>query len=127
MDSWRLDGTWSVNSPAEGNRVVLLEAQGARRSRVVAWGYRGPTLPAKLVDARLEYDAKGYRLSWGSGQATFEARWLDRQLSLPELFAPLHAQFRLQGRDRWVVRLLMGLLRLPGGERLLRGWHTRRR
>lgn len=127
MDSWRLDGAWSVSAPTRGDRIILLESQGAQRSRIVAWGYRGPALPSSIVDGHLERSAAGYRLSWGSGDATFTASSVDRQLSLPELFAPLHTSFQLRGRDRWIVRLLVGLLRLPGGERLLRAWHTRRR
>lgn len=126
MDSWQLDGAWSVSAPARDDRIILLQSRGAQRVRIVAWGYRGPALPSSIVDGHLERSTAGYRLSWSGGDATFTASGVDRQWSLPELFAPLHASFQLRGRDRWIVRLLVGLLRLPGCERLLRAWHTRR-
>jgi hypothetical protein len=38
----------------------------------------------------------------------------------------LHRAFALSRADRLAVRVLLGLLRLPGGSRLLRLWHSRR-
>jgi hypothetical protein len=44
----------------------------------------------------------------------------------PDLYAELHRPFALGAFDRFAARLLLVLLRLPGGARLLRAWHAGR-
>jgi hypothetical protein len=44
----------------------------------------------------------------------------------PDLFDELHRPFALGRGERLVARLLLALLRLPGGAGLLRRWHSGR-
>jgi hypothetical protein len=44
----------------------------------------------------------------------------------PELFATLHQPFALGRGERMAARVLLALLRLPGGASLLLRWHARR-
>ena len=44
----------------------------------------------------------------------------------PDLYADLHRPFALGRGERLAVRVLLALLRLPGGAGLLRRWHARR-
>jgi hypothetical protein len=44
----------------------------------------------------------------------------------PDLFDELHRPFALGRSERLVARLLLALLRLPGGAGLLRRWHAGR-
>lgn len=44
----------------------------------------------------------------------------------PDLFDELHRPFALGRGERLAARLLLVLLRLPGGAGLLRRWHARR-
>ncbi len=44
----------------------------------------------------------------------------------PDLYAELHRPFSLGRGARLAARILLALLRLPGGAGLLRRWHARR-
>jgi hypothetical protein len=44
----------------------------------------------------------------------------------PDLYAELHRPFSLGRGERLVARILLALLRLPGGAGVLRRWHARR-
>ncbi len=44
----------------------------------------------------------------------------------PELYAELHRPFALGRGERLAARVLLALLRLPGGAALLRRWHASR-
>ena len=44
----------------------------------------------------------------------------------PDLYAELHRPFALGRGERLAARLLLALLRLPGGAGLLRRWHANR-
>ena len=44
----------------------------------------------------------------------------------PGLFATLHQPFKLGRGERIAARVLLALLRLPGGAGLLLRWHARR-
>ena len=46
--------------------------------------------------------------------------------SRPELYAELHRPFALGRGERLAARVLLALLRLPGGAGLLRRWHANR-
>jgi hypothetical protein len=50
----------------------------------------------------------------------------DRIAMRPSLFADLHRPFSLGTGERLAARCLLALLRLPGGTKLLRAWHSRR-
>ena len=44
----------------------------------------------------------------------------------PDLYTELHRPFALSRGERWAARLLLAMLRLPGGAGLLRRWHAGR-
>jgi hypothetical protein len=44
----------------------------------------------------------------------------------PRLYATLHQPFALGRGERMAARMLLALLRLPGGASLLLRWHARR-
>jgi hypothetical protein len=44
----------------------------------------------------------------------------------PDLYTELHRPFALRTGERVAARLLLALLRMPGGARILRAWHARR-
>jgi len=125
----------SVEAPAravrisdEGSGRVALEASGEAGETRVFLGYEGPPLPARLDAARLEALAPGaWRLSGTQGQFDFHARGQEILEPKAQLFGELLAPFALGQRDRWLVGILLKLLRLPGGAWLLRRWHSRRR
>ena len=47
-------------------------------------------------------------------------------IARPELYAELHRPFALGLGERLAARVLLALLRLPGGAGLLRRWHANR-
>ncbi len=47
-------------------------------------------------------------------------------VSRPDLYAALHRPFALGRGERLAARILLALLRLPGGASLLRRWHATR-
>lgn len=102
------------------------------RQLIVVSGFDGPELPAALtgvVIARAggsEAAAKAWRLDATEGSFTFKARAVEIIDEQPSLYEPLHHPFALSGADRFAVRILLWMLRLPGGARLLRRWHAGR-
>jgi hypothetical protein len=122
--------TLERNGP--GGRLVLgCSAHGDLR-RIVVSGYDGPELPARLTDITLEPPSggDGARGDWclrsREGAFAFRARSVDVIEERPALYRPLHRSFALSGADRFAVRVLLWMLRLPGGARLLRRWHAGR-
>ena len=117
-----------VDRAGPGQRVVLRQDAGDETRFFVMSGYRGPALPAAIANARIE--SRGGRDAWrlAGDQASFdfEARAVDEIETRPSLYAGLHRPFALAAGDRLAVRVLLALLRLPGGPRLLRLWHARR-
>jgi hypothetical protein len=66
--------------------------------------------PAADYHSRMpEYDGPGFQL-----------------VERPDLYRELLRAFALRTGDRLAARILLALLRLPGGARLLRAWHARR-
>lgn len=115
--------------PAPPGRAVFVAADGSA-ARIDVAGWQGSELPQVLVDPVFEVDATEparWRLRHGGGEAIVEAA---AGVSLieprPGLLEPLGAPFALKPRERGVARVLLALLRLPGGARLLRAWHARR-
>ena len=94
---------------------------------LVIAGYRGPTLPDLLTKPTLAATgADRWRLSAMEGAFDFGARGVDRIALRPGLYQPMHARFALSRADRVAVRILLRMLRFPGGTRILRWWHLLR-
>jgi hypothetical protein len=114
-------------------RLVLRADAEDRGYYLVIARYEGPDLPALLTNPVIEaVDGTGqsqpaWRLTSVEGRFEFRAQAVDRLEERPALYEPLHQPFVLRGVDRAAVRVLLWLLRLPGGARLLRSWHARRR
>lgn len=108
--------------------VVLRGDAGDRQRLLVFAGYQGPELPAQLTDPVVLADgpADAWLLRSAEGTFAFRACAVDRLEERPSLYAPLHRPFALTAGDRVAVRILLWLLRLPGGASLLRRWHSRR-
>ena len=128
-----LDGPFNVSQlPAAGPASLVFESLQAPGLRVLVHGYRGPPLPSRVTDARLEGAGAGatghaWRLDAREGGFEFEACSVERHEARPAFFEPMLAGFALRPRDRTVVRILLRLLRLPGGAWLMRAWHASRR
>lgn len=54
------------------------------------------------------------------------ARAVDHVALRPSLFRELHRPFALGTGERLAARVLLALLRMPGGAKLLRAWHGSR-
>lgn len=107
--------------------VVLRSDDGACARLIVLSGYEGPAMPATVTGPLIE-DRAGPRwlLRAAEGAFEFRARTVLHIEERPALYEPLHRPFALSATDRVALRLLLALLRLPGGARLLRFWHARR-
>ena len=116
-----------VDSTGPAQRAVLRSDAPGRSEIIVLGGYQGPALPAQIGSPKIEPHAGGgYRILSDQGTLDFDARAIDRIEMRPSLFAALHGPFALGAGDRLAVRVLLALLRLPGGAKLLRFWHARR-
>lgn len=113
-----------------GNRLWLRSEGSDRIHHLALLGFRGPALPESItnpaVERRGEADDRSWRLSCDQGHFDFEAQAVERIETWPGLYATLHRPFALSTIDRMAVRVLLALLRLPGGAKLLRRWHARR-
>lgn len=112
-------------------RRILEGTTAGRRELVVIAGFRGAEWPDAIVNPVIEPRGDAaqntqWRLSTDRGHREFEARAVDRIELRAELYEPLHRPFELGIVDRLSARVLLALLRLPGGARLLRRWHARR-
>ena len=105
---------------------------GDRRRTLIIVHYQGPQLPATLTGPAIERLGaagrlpQGWRMNCAEGQFEFRALAFEQLDECPSLYEPLHRAFRLSGSDRLAVRVLLWLLRLPGGAALLRRWHAHR-
>ena len=132
MPATGADGTYRVLRSAEPARTLVLAPEPAGSGpRFVIAGWSGGDLPAVVSRPRLERladeGASGrFRLSCAEGRFEFGALGVEVLEDRTGLFDVPLAEFALRPRDRSVVRWLLRLLRLPGGARLLRAWHTRR-
>jgi hypothetical protein len=122
----------AVERNGPGGRLVLRSFSAGDLRRFVISGYDGPELPAALTDAVIEPQSSGegahdrWCLRSREGAFAFRARAVDLVEERPALYQPLHRPFAPSGSDRFAVRILLWLLRLPGGARLLRRWHAGR-
>jgi len=111
----------------DGSGQVVFEAQDPQPRVVVVAGYEGPSLPPGLEASRLERTGeRSWRLTTRDGAIDFTARGVEWLEPLPRLFDGLLAPFVLKQRERALVRILLQLLKLPGGAWLLRRWHDGR-
>jgi hypothetical protein len=116
-----------IERDGPADRLILRERDAACAESWVIGGYRGPRLPDELGNPALVVSGRGWRLTSDEGAFDFDARAVDRVTERPALFDALHRPFALKTPDRIAVRVLLWLLRLPGGARLLRRWHANRR
>jgi hypothetical protein len=106
---------------------------GDRRRFLDIARYQGPELPAALTDPVVETlgdsdrAPRSWRIRCAEGRFEFRALAVEQIEECPALYEPLHRPFRLSTSDRLAVRILLWLLRLPGGAALLRRWHAHRR
>jgi hypothetical protein len=105
---------------------------GNRRRILVIARYQGPELPKALtnpvVDVVGDPDQapRNWRIRCTEGRFEFRALAVEQLEECPALYEPLHRPFRLGTSDRLAVRVLLWLLRIPGGAALLRRWHAHR-
>jgi len=116
-----------IERDGPADRLILRERDTTGVESWVIGGYRGPALPDELTNPALVVNGSGWRLTSSEGAFDFDARAVDRLAERPELFGAMHQAFALKTSDRIAVRILLWLLRLPGGARLLRRWHVKRR
>jgi len=119
-----------VESSGPAGRLVFCRQERDALHRFVIAGYQGPGLPERLTDPVIEAvsgSAGAWRLRCAEGEFEWRALAVDRIVERPAIYAPLHRSFALSRTDRLAVRVLLWLLRLPGGPRWLRRWHARRK
>jgi len=116
-----------VERAGPARRVVLRADAAGGADLWVFGGYEGPALPDSLGRTKPEQLAEmRYRVVAAGDGFEFRASVADRIAMRPSLFEALHRPFALGFRDRFAARTLLALLRLPGGAKLLRRWHSRR-
>ena len=118
---------YRIASRGPAGRVVIRSATPEGSELLVIAGYRGPKLPDVLT--KPTFTAAGddqWQLTATEGTFDFSARGVDRIALRPALFGPMHARFALSRADRIAVRLLLRMLRFPGGTRILRWWQLLR-
>ncbi len=105
---------------------------GDRRRFLDIAQYQGPELPAVLTNPVIEAlgdpgrAARSWRIRCVEGRFEFQALAVEQIEECQDLYEALHRSFRLSTSDRLAVRVLLRLLRLPGGAGLLRRWHAHR-
>lgn len=110
-------------------RATFLAADGGGRWIDVA-GWLAGDLPERLEDPCFvppEGDDRRWRLTQGDVASEFVAAGVVLFEPAPMILEALVAPFALKDSERRMARVLLALLRLPGGPRLLRAWHARRR
>jgi hypothetical protein len=106
---------------------------GNRRRLLVIARYQGPELPGTLTEPVVDtignpgQTPQSWRISCVEGRFEFRAFAVEQLEEFPALYEPVHRSFRLSAWDHLAVRVLLWLLRLPGGAALLRRWHVHRR
>jgi hypothetical protein len=119
-----------VERAGTGNRLWLRGEGVDRIAHIAASVYEGPTLPDSVTHPILQRREGAGPHSWqlgcDQGRFDFESAVVERIETQPALYVPLHRPFALSAADRMAVRILLAVLRLPGGARLLRRWHAGR-
>lgn len=118
---------YRIASRGPAARLVLRGRSAEGPELIVIAGYRGPALPNALTHPALTSAGDDrWRLTAAEGAFDFTARGVDRIALRPALFEPMHARFALSRADRVAVRVLLRMLRFPGGTRILRWWQLLR-
>ena len=108
-------------------RLVIRGATREGGELIVIAGYAGPALPESLTKPAIASTGTDrWRLTAAEGDYDFTATGVDRIALRPALFEPMHARFALSRADRIAVRVLLRMLRFPGGTRILRWWQLLR-
>jgi hypothetical protein len=131
MPAFAINGESRVRPLAGKSNSLVIEPLDGGSPRLVITGFAGDPLPGVLHARERGVVESGDgrkrgRLRCREGEFAFEARAVERLESVTGLFEPLLADFSLRSRDRLMVRVLLRLLRWPGGAWLLRRWHVRR-
>ena len=109
------------------SRLVLRHRADEATRLIVISGYRGNALPERITQPELTQGGDDHwRLNCAEGVFEFQARGIDRLTLRPGLYEPMHARFKLSGADRIAIRVLLRMLRFPGGMRVLRWWESLR-
>jgi hypothetical protein len=120
----------AVERTCAASRLWLRSRGGDRIAHIAASAYQGPSLPDTVTHPilvrREGAGPRAWQLRCDQGQFDFESGAVERIEARPTLYASLHRPFALSTTDRMAARLLLALLRLPGGARLLRRWHASR-
>lgn len=114
--------------PSPAGRATYVPAAGGRQWIDVA-GWMAGDLPDTLQDPCFvppQEAGDRWRLTHVHGTGEFVAAGVVLFEPAPTLLGPLTAPFALKAGERRAARVLLSLLRLPGGARLLRAWHARR-
>lgn len=114
--------------PSAAGRALFVSTGGGGAWIDIA-GWRGGELPDVLQDPSFHAevsDPMRWRLRHAGGDSGFVAAGVTLIEPRPWLLDPLGAPFVLRPGERRAARVLLALLRLPGGARLLRAWHARR-
>ncbi len=69
---------------------------------------------------------QAWRIVSAEGSFEFTARAVEMIEERAALYEPLHRAFKLSWTDRLAIRMLLWILRLPGGAGLLRRWQAHR-
>ena len=118
---------YRIASRGPAGRLVIRGATSDGAELLVIAGYRGPKLPEVLTKPTLATSgADQWRLTAAEGAFDFSARGVDRIGLRPALFNPMPRRFALSRADRIAVRVLLRMLRFPGGTRILRWWQLLR-
>lgn len=116
-----------VESGGPAGRLVLRQEDADVARLIVCSGFEGRLLPAIVTAPKITaLDGGRWLLRCCEGTFEFGARGVQHLEQRPSLYEPMHRPFALSRVDRLAIRLLLALLRMPGGTRLLRHWHSRR-
>ena len=107
--------------------VLVLRRDADRCAELIVIArFRGTPLPERMTRLELQPAGDAWRLTCAEGVFDFHAHAVDHIELRPDVYTPMHARFALSAADRVAVRLLLWLLRFPGGARVLRWWQDRR-
>ncbi len=114
------------------SRLVLRQDANDGARLIVISGFCGAAVPERVTRPELApgdgaaMPAMRWRLICAEGVFDFQARAIDYLDVRPALYGPMHARFELSAVDRFAVRVLLRMLRFPGGARVLRWWQSLR-
>ena len=123
---------YRVESDRSTGHLRFRNDDGDRKRFLDIAGVQGTVLPAALTDPVFEAlgdsdrSPQRFRIRSIEGRFEFQAFAVQMIEECPALYAPLHRPFSLSTVDRLAIRILLWLLRLPGGAGLLRRWHAHR-